>query len=275
MYYILDTNIWREMAHENKNVISYISSLDGELCATTVTLFELLSNISESNFDSRKKAAQVIIDKATLFIKSPEHVLASYFGANGGEEDIDYKEGFIGIANARSIQDLINGYNDSKAKVRRKFDISLLLNWRNHHYEDFKMKMTEAIESVLPGYKDYVENNVKRRAKISKDDLKEFDSQEFYDEAMRGVLYRANLASNGDTPSTLVETSKVENYIKVYISYLKKLAIQGAKPDVNDLGDHDQFLYLQDENWKLITTDKRWNTIARDAELDCVIRMEV
>ena len=37
-----------------------------------------------------------------------------------------------------------------------------------------------------------------------------------------------------------------------------------AFPDENDLGDHDAFLYLQNKNWILATSDKRWVAISNE-----------
>jgi hypothetical protein len=57
--------------------------------------------------------------------------------------------------------------------------------------------------------------------------------------------------------------NKLDIYFKAYAQYLRYLVTTPAKPNGNDLGDFEVFMYLQNKNWILATRDGRWAKIAQ------------
>ncbi len=49
----------------------------------------------------------------------------------------------------------------------------------------------------------------------------------------------------------------------MYIEYIKDILKRGSKPDKNDLGDFENFMYLQNDDYILATRDKKMINICR------------
>ena len=47
----------------------------------------------------------------------------------------------------------------------------------------------------------------------------------------------------------MLNSKKIEVYIKAYNQYLKYLATQKATPNENDLGDYEAIMHLQNKRW--------------------------
>lgn len=262
---VADTNIWYDIADGVIDVNKI--KTHGRLCATPINLLELVSKLDDLNFLKRKKAAEAALTHADRFLQSNETYLVRYF--NGKSSDnFDWKEGFSTLTKASSLEELRDGFIDFQNNVIRSQNTQLILEWREHQYMDFRTEVIKAVEQILPGYENALQQNGKI-PKITNMKLVDFfDSDEFFRASLKAAKWRMKLSPN----TKKIKINKISNevahkltvYLKAYAAYLKYLATQEAKPQMNDLGDHEAFMYLQNKNWVLATSDKRWVNIAKE-----------
>ncbi|MFW3357264.1 hypothetical protein [Aliarcobacter butzleri] len=265
---VTDTNVWYD-AIGNDYVLNKIKSKGGMLCVTPINILEIVSKIDINNFEIRKKAAQSIIDNADRYLMSNEIYLARYWGFKVNDE-VYWKNGVLTLSRAPSYNDLVNGYIDHIDKVTRKQNLKLLKDWREYHYKDYNKGVINGIQSIHSGYLERQSNgNLKKHKKIktlfniNDKDIKE-SFFACYERAK--MVLQEHKINPPESPNKIMLTNaipKIKNYVFAYMEYLRFLATTPAKPDKNDLGDLDLFLYLQNRNWLLATSDKRWIAIAK------------
>lgn len=269
---VADTNVWYDIANENQNVLQEIKS-KGSLCATPINILEIASKIDVNNFQQRQKVAKAIAKYADRFLQSNEDYLGRYWNVRISDT-VKWEEATKTVSRAPSFQDLMNGYYDSIDNVRRRHNTELLKEWRGFHYEDFNEKVIKAIESVHPNYMNRTSSGNLRRL-VDQKLISQFDSDEMQIASILMTYERVKLAIKVDKINTKYKEKpsqkdvkqvfhKIKNYINAYFQYLKYLATTPAAPDENDLGDHEAFMYLQNKNWILATSDKRWVQIANE-----------
>lgn len=266
---VADTNVWYNIAIGNINILDKIKSKGGMLCATPINILEIVSKIDINNFEIRKKAAQAILDNANRYLMSNEIYLTRYWGFVVNDE-IHWKDAVLSLSRAPSYIDLLNGYIDLKDNVKRKQNLKLLNEWRQFQYKDFNNGVINGIKSIHPGYLEMkIDGNLKKNKKIKKlfnisnDDVIE-SFFVCYERAK--LVLKENKIDSPEFPNKMMlkkAIPKIRNFVFAYIEYLTFLATTPAKPDKNDLGDFDVFLYLQNKNWLLATSDKRWVSIAK------------
>mgnify|MGYP003589179639 CR=1 FL=1 len=267
---IADTNVWYDIAGGNTDILNAIKK-QGALCATPINMLEISSKVNAGNFQDRKNAAKAIADHTDRYLMSNEIYLARYWGFNVNDS-VQWREVALTLSRANSLSDLTNGYYDPIDNVRRKHNLDVLFKWRGDQYKDFKDGVVRGIESIHPGYNQRTAGgNLKRLTNPSTISL--FDDNYDFESSVLATYERAKMAFKDkevDYPSKptkkMIEIAspKLKNYLNVYNKYLKFLSTTPAFPDENDLGDHDAFLYLQNRNWILATSDKRWVAIAKE-----------
>lgn len=270
---VADSNVWYSLASGNKDV-EMIVTKEGRLCVTPTNLFELAYGINDSNFAKRKNTALVVLQFAKRYLQSNEAYLARYWGLDL-DENIDWREGFISISKANSVQELIDGYADYENKVFRKQNIPFLRDWRTFQYIDYKQKVMEAVNKIMPNYLERIAKGRSIPKTLDENIIGFLDSKEFVEASLISTFDRTKLGyivdnlpgcpSKPSKQSSLDAFYKVKPYIRAYAEFLKYICEFGAKPDDNDLGDHELFLYLQNKNWTLATADKRWVKIGQKA----------
>lgn len=267
---IADTNLWYDIAGGNTDILNAIKN-EGVLCATPINMLEISSKVNAGNFQDRKNAAKAIVDHADRYLMSNEIYLARYWGFNVNDS-VQWKEAAITLSRVDSLSDLTNGYVDPIDNVRRKHNLDVLFAWRDYQYKDFKDSVARGIESIHPRYNQRTPSgNLRRLTDSSLISL--FDDDYDFESSVLVTYERAKMAlkdekvdyPNKPTKKMIkIASPKLKNYLNVYNKYLKFLATAPAFPDENDLGDHDAFLYLQNKNWIIATSDKRWVAIANE-----------
>lgn len=270
-YIVADTNIWYAIADGKLDPNELKAK--GKLCATPLSLIEIGSGVNDDTFTQRQKAASAMISYADIFLKSINFYLAQYLGYKGKPE-IDWIQGAVTITKATSPKELIEGFTDFQDKVTRKQNTPFLNDWKKQQYNDFKQKIIELISNIHPDYITQTENGKEQLLPLTDEIIiKLFDTEEFFMSGKNMAYERMKMCVRDDyinrLPKTLnkklLETleNKLDVYLKVYAQYIKVLVTTPAKPDGNDLGDFEVFMYLQNKNWILATRDKRWAKIAQ------------
>jgi len=269
---VADTNVWYDIANRKQDILQLLKS-SGVLCATPINILEIASKVDKNNFIERQNVAKAIVEHADRYLLSSENYLGRYWGSRI-DDQVQWKEASITLSRAPSFQSLISGYYDSVDQVTRKHNVELLKSWRGFQYNDFKNGVIKAIESIHPNYLNR-SNSGNLRKLLNQEHILLFNSKEMKKDGVLMTYERVKLAIKIDkikTKDKKIPTNKMinqafpklKNYINAYNQYLKYLATTPALPDENDLGDHEAFMYLQNKNWILATSDKRWVQIGQE-----------
>ncbi|MCI4405951.1 MAG: hypothetical protein JHC35_01545, partial [Sulfuricurvum sp.] len=198
---IADTNVWYAIGTGKKCILDIIKTHNGKLCATPISLFEIMSKIDESNFELRKNAAIAVLNHADRIVDNNEAYMERYFGcATGRNDHINWKQGFITISKANSIDELMNGFTDYADGFYRKCNIPFVKDWRNFHYKDFRGGIIKSIENnLIPKYIKQMPNGQQKIAKLTDPSIIAlFDSSEYYEETIKAIYYRMMLGLQVD-----------------------------------------------------------------------------
>lgn len=266
---ISDTNVWYDLGAGRRDP-GILKANGNRLIATPISLLEIASLIDDYNLTERKNAAIAVVNHADQIADDCEYHLACLWGLNIEKPNVPWNEAFKAISGAASRAELVAGVDDFTDMVKRKINVPLAKAWRTYHWDDFKDKVTVAINQYLPGYKLAREQGKIRH--FNKKDGETFANAIRSDYVRKCVVettfYRALLvAEKPIRKPTDIEFQQAEPlvapYVDAYIEYMIGCATAYA-PQSNDLGDSECFLYLQN-NSAFLSSDKRWVCIARKA----------
>ncbi len=265
---VADTCVWYHLSGNNERMLNRITSL-GELYATPISFLELVCKMS-SEFNRGRNAINAVVRYAKDCLPIHELELSRYFGVDI-KDDINWMDRFRFARALKNSNELITTRKIFNADNHRyetvTFKIDLITEWKKQIYSAFNDSVINAITSFIePNYKNQV-----KTGNIVKIDDKEKLSMLLNNEAMYQSLvdmlsFRANnfiFDWNGkridfDEKTLSKAKLKLDCYIKIYAEYIMDILERGAKPDRNDLGDFESFMYLEDDNFMLATTDKKW-----------------
>jgi hypothetical protein len=272
MKIIADTNVWYYLSNKNNKKLNNLLKKVGTLCSTPISFLEIVSKINEGNFEKRKGVAEALIEKSQEYLPNSEIFLKQSWGFDCHDE-LDWKQGYGILAEAQNYQGLINGYVDLEDLMVKKLNIPLAKLWRDYKYNQFYYDIAKAINTLIPNYIKKI-NSAGKIPKI-KDatKLSLFNEQNFIDTIIKTTWHRLTLY-NGNTPEIKGKLTdgkfqkakhKLSPYAKAYAEYLKYLCEFGAKPEGNDAGDLECFLYLRDKDYIIATAETRWIKIGNKA----------
>ena len=262
---IADTNIWHYLSKKN-GIILNILKRSGILCCSPINFFEIASAVNEVNFCDKKSAAKAVIDYAEEYLPSNEIFLKQSWGFDC-YDDIKWKHLYGELACAKNYEDFNNF-------IIKKFKVSPNESWRNNLYYPFPEDIKKYINRIIPNYIEKIDigktiPKIKDPAVLSK-----FNNEDFINKIIIStwdrLKYNSKKISDGveDCTSELrfnEAKPKILCYATALAKYLKYLLEFGAKPEENDAGDLECFLFLRDDNYILATADKRWVKIGKEA----------
>ncbi len=276
---IADTNVWYNLSgNRNKQKLLNCITSKGNLFATPISFLELVSKMNmSSEFSRRKNAVHAVIKYARGCLPTHEFVLAGYFG-------ILIKDGINWMDRFRTVNSIKNSDEFKNKKVIYtkerglnslelvSVDINQISDWRKNLYRNFSKSVVNAITlNIEPQYGQQVKtgNIIPIR---DKDKLLMLDEKKMYESIMSVLLYRVKFVVKNQQGEDVdfnkkkiinKARGKVDCYAKMYIEYIKDILKRGSKPDKNDLGDFENFMYLQNDDYILATIDKKMINICR------------
>ena len=276
---IADTNVWYDLSgnRNNRKLLKYITSNKRNLFATPISFLELVSKMNmPRKFSRRKKAAHAVIKYAKGCLPMHEFVLAGYFGISI-KDDINWMDRFrivnFLMKNSDELKNKKVIYSKKRGSESVSVDINLISDWRENLYRNFNKSLVEAITlNIEPQYGQQVKTGNIIPIK-DKDKLSMLYKKEMYESIMSVLLERVKFVvkdwQGEDVDFNFNEKiinkarGKVDCYAKMYIEYIKDILKRGSKPDINDLGDFENFMYLQNDDYIFATRDKKMINICR------------
>jgi len=266
MNLIADTNVWYDIA-AGRRIPAKLKSGGHTLHATPISFFEIVSLIDERNWEERRSACQAVLDHADSILVDSETHLASLCGQSTVNLKFDWSDGFKATAQATSKTELESGVQNFTEGLVRKVNIPFLAAWRGYQWKDFEQKIIGVVDQYVAGYKDArLKNRMKQANATERADLAAIiQSADIQDGIYKTIFVRALLVGNQPnrepTPAELSTVKKqLQPYALAYLEYLARCAT--FAPQSNDLGDHECFMYLQDD-MRFLSSDKRWIDIAK------------
>ena len=272
-----DTNVFYYLGNGSATKTNFV--FEGEqLYATPVNALELVSGITLKSWKARKAAAAAIVENGVMLADPESHLVSIFKRSTAAPEDF-WLEGMKALAQASSEDELGSGVSDFKEKVTRSVKTEFAKAFRASHYEDFVKDVAKACDQLVPGYADAVANQTQAPIveKANRKAIREFFLSPLFVATVffGGLAHRYKLIAN-----TTIDIQKDETfdalrdlapYCAVYGAYLKGLATERRKPDVNDWGDLELFLYLQPDTY-IVTAEKRWRALAAEVGLESRVR---
>lgn len=268
---ICDTNVYYNIAEQRIDVPA-LKGQGHRLLLTPVTVLELVSHLTEENFEQRQSAARAALEHADETTLDPECLLAEIWNIPTEPAMTNWSEGLRPLAHARNYSTIAEGVPDYEARVLRRTNVQMVRQWRTAHYDDFARLVIAAIDDFVPGYAASRERGRMRQANRPQREQIEarFSEPEAVSEILRATRERAVLGASGlVAPATNDEISaafdRLYPYCSIYLRYLYRVATTYA-PQPNDFGDLESFIYLS-EGRSVATSDDRWIALAVEVGL--------
>jgi predicted nucleic acid-binding protein len=277
MKLVCDTNVFYNFVEGTRDPKALKENGTHQVCVSPVAFMEIASKLTTSNFAKRRDTAQAILDHADIYLKDTERHLADIWKFPIPSLVTDWKEGLKAIASAPDLEALEKGVPDFQDRVVRTVAVETAFEWREEHYDDFAQRFIGAIVSEVPKYQQG-----KGGPKYLRGDRADGFKKKFNDLGFVGaVLFATQMRVALHLEEMPVEEFKkllpdakthdaawiaLDPYLKVYRQYIIESATE-RKPQPNDWGDLEYFIYLQDDR-RLVTREKRWINSAKAAGID-------
>lgn len=274
-----DTNVWYGLGTGAIAKSALIGS-DEALWATPINLLEIVGGVKIGNWTGRQVAASAIIKFGDGIATDPESHILACMGGVSDFESYSWDDVCRAMSTASDIQELENGVPDYFERVRRSVEVDKFATMKTEHYEAFALKVARACDGLVDGYLPAYQEKTKT-PKLNKALREKFRqharSAPFVEVLLRaglGVRYQQVTNQSLDLSDEHVVARLVESftsYGRIYAGYIAELVTTGRKPDVNDWGALELFLYLQGDA-RVITAEKKWWSIADAAGVGALVQ---
>jgi hypothetical protein len=194
------------------------------------------------------------------------------------------------MAESRSLTSLRSGVENYFQKVVRTVNAEKVGLWRSIVEGLWVRDMLSIQEREVPGfatwYSDrshYPERPVPRLKAAKKQEFLKKTREPNWDLTLAFYCHRRALLSarkNQPTVADSVALETISNAIKslscycgVYTQYIVRLLTKSALPAFNDSGDIELFLHAVDDDHIVVTSEKKWETMAENAGFGNRVRM--
>lgn len=278
---ILDTNVFYNLGSGALTTSSFTQPGD-RLCYSPVTVLELAGKWSEAAHTTRRAAAQAIVDSGAAELPDPEAFLTDRFGYPPAETATSYHPGVLAMAGSTNMEELVAGVRDYGERVSRRVSVSAANSWRLSVEGKWIDDLLVLQKELIPNFTEWYDPDpTKRKGAVPKLTgtaksafLEDTRSAAWLQELLVACQTRALMgAKKGPhlvpTAQTVTKLSKaiedVAAYCAIYTRYLIRLLTEGALPDGNDSGDLELLLYSIDDDHVVVTSEKKWKTLATAA----------
>lgn len=176
----------------------------------------------------------------------------------------------------------------SLQQVQRRVNVGTAAGWRDASEGEWESTVLDLMRSEIPGFGAWYDPDPTKRAsgtvprlkgKAKKEFLAKTTTQGWQLALLLASQTRALNAAQPPGPPTRKSAlklakgvSKVLCYTGVYTRYLIQLLTEGTLPRRNDSGDIELFLYAVDDDWIVVTGEKKWVKHCQDAGFGTRVR---
>jgi hypothetical protein len=287
---IFDTNVFYDLADGSATPAVFAASTD-LIFYSPLSVLEIAGKWSGKQFDIRKAAAKAILECGASELPDQDSFLAhSIFGYTLRRPIVRFHDAVVAMANSRSVGSLEGGVANYLENKVRRVDTGLIERWRGFTEGAWVTDMESIQDREISGFSAWRQNremNPTRRVPR----LTGAARQKFMDSTLSPnwnltlvsfCHQRALLTARKIQPTVpdLVAFETVTKaceslacYCGVYTQYMIRLLTKGALPDRNDSGDLELFIHAIDDDHVIVTSEKKWKTMADLAGFGQRVRM--
>jgi hypothetical protein len=266
---ICDTNIWYDISSGLLDPTA-IKEQGHKLLATPVSVLEIVSKLDEANFTLRQGAAKAIVNHSDDMTFGPEEHLATLWGLKP-QATVDWWANNRAVADAACLAELEAGVVDVAGTQKIKVNISKANEWRTSTYRRFLDNVVAALDKVLPGYgKKWANGKFRQLSDSDKELFRNAVRQPLVKNALLNVTFERAAKAAGLTDRSVpfdAELTLASPLLLAYIDVYSEFMVNSgchSKPEENDAGDVEMFIYAQNGR-KIFTGEKKWNRLAESA----------
>jgi len=266
---ICDANVWYDFQRKKMQPSSF-KSQGHRLLVGPLTYLEIVSKLDEQNFAQRREVCKIITDECDDILNTTDSHLATLWGFEAPAEPIAWRPAIESVARASSLDELSTGLKTVDETAIEKTNVSMARDLRDAKYSLFCQNVETVLARFCNGYK--TARDAGQAISVNK-----ATGQLFLDAVRQPGVHRRLVSATFDRvrsllkdPSVSIPEQQVElvhtaihSYIAVYCEFLHD-CLTRKPPEPNDLGDIENFLYLQDGR-RLLTSEKRWHQHAATA----------
>jgi len=256
--------------------VSSICGAEDQLCVTPTVILELISK--RYNFEERRAAAAWIADNDIEVLPDTEWIIGKAWKFDTGTPTIEEWCNIICIyASASSLEELETGVINLAETNSSRLDLKLAETHREKHYREFAEQMITTVDGFVKGYANAISKG-KFKSQPPEEEririIEQFSDPRVQGFVLQGTFERAKLAYANPPTYTPELAEQAYNllwpYISAYVQYYTHAVLRSFKPQPNDFGDLELFLYLMDDQHKIATSEaEKWiEKIAKPIGLD-------
>jgi hypothetical protein len=277
---ICDTNVFYNLGLGKMKPGDFAGGSD-TLFYSPVSILEISGKMTDLEFEQRRAAAKAILDHGAKQLVDPESHLTTLFGLKLAEASFDWSHAVKGVAAAADLNALTAGVADYVDRVLRRVSVDEVGKWRCVTEQQWKDDMLRLMETEIPKFAPWYKLPKDQREKQRKPHLTGDTKKQFIkgttthdwlvtliNACFERSLFKADLPDEppaGFASAYVKAAEGVTCYCTVYTQYLIKLLTEEMMPQLNDSGDLELFLYSTNDDWVLVTAEKRWADIAARA----------
>lgn len=274
---ICDTNVFYNLGLGKLKPGDFVGAGD-KLFYSPISILEISGKVTDLEFAQRSAAAKAILDHGATQLMDPESHLTKLFGLKLAEEPFDWSHAVKGVAQAADLNALIAGVADYGERVLRRVSVDEVGKWRSVTEQQWKDDMLRLMELEIAKFGPWYRLPKDQKEKQKKPHLTGEAKTKFLtgttthdwlitfvNACLERSLFNADLPDEpppGFASSYVRAAEGVTCYSMIYTHYLIKLFTEDMLPQLNDSGDLELFLYATDDDWIVVTAEKRWADIA-------------
>lgn len=277
---ICDTNIFYNVGLNRINPSDFSKTGD-TIYYSPITVMELAGKLSQETYEDRKAAAGAILKLGAILLLDPESYLTDLFGLTSNSlPNNNFGVIIKNISQSESFDQIERGVPDLDNNQIVSVDTDVAKAGRSDVEEHWIKDLLGIMIKDIPGFERWFNEIYKKknnrsvpklRENMKPDFLKMITKTEWKEALIFGLYVRACLkAGRNMVPSQTLQSKprfvrvkkSLECYCSMYSQYLVRILFEGMLPKRNDRGDIEFFLYTSDDNFKIVTGDKKWRDIA-------------
>lgn len=279
---ICDTNIFYYLSTGALELKDIVRSTDEVIFFSPVSILELTGKLTELTFSERKAVASAILSSKAQALPDPESYLTTLFGLSVSSPAVDWGQAAKAISLSSSFDQLRKAVPDYQDKVVRRVNTTIASQWRETMDKNWMQDIHQVMNDQIAGFQSwYHDDPTKRKGK--KPHLRSQKKIEFLNSTKSKEWFITLNAAcqqkafySAQRPEHFVPTPQhaqvlmaaieaVRCYCRVYTQYLIALLTTEMLPQPNDKVDLELFTYCATNDDIVVTAEKRWVNLAKDA----------
>lgn len=280
---ILDTNVFYDLGAGRVSLADVRIDPAEQLFYSPLGALEIAGKWATQSFTERRAAAAAILSSGATELPDTDTFLTrDLFGFTPSFSQFSFAEGVKAMARSATLAELTSGVPDVSAQVIRSVSVAAIGQWRQQVEGDWVKDHVALQAAEIPAFSRWYNPDPAQRSgavpklkgKRKAEFLNGINSSDFSTAMIVALQTRALLSAVRDASLTPTK-AMVGRFVSAieatacfrgcYREYIARLMTGGLLPQENDSGDIELFLYSIDDDHIVVTSDRKWKSIAQAA----------